>query len=124
MNTKKRMKWVIILSSSILLFSCSNNEESNQVQQTTVSTNKMTSKNIKNRTEDMLIFRTKLNEITEMQQQKVDRTQIQVTFLLAAKDFLKANNEKIDSSETETQIISRAFALYSKKTKSLNPTKK
>ncbi|MCO6175703.1 hypothetical protein NHF50_11690 [Flavobacterium sp. NRK F10] len=123
MKANKRMKWMVFLcASAFLLFSCAN-EESSPSQETAITTSKVAVKTTKKRTEDMMIFRTKLNEILEMQQKKADRMLVQEALLSASQDFLIANEIDIKSITDETQTISKAFALYSSKMNMLNPTK-
>lgn len=124
MKKNKRMRRIALLFlSTFLLCSCSN-DQGNSSPETTISLKQTISKTNKDRTEDMLIFKAKLNEISQMQQKKTDRIQVQENLLLASQEFLKANNEKIESNTSKTQIISKAFALYSEKSKLLNSTKK
>jgi hypothetical protein len=116
---------LVIFFFSFVLISCNNEEDTTNVAENKSSANfkerLITSEKI--RTEDMIVFRTKLQEAVQIGQ-KGNKQQYEKMLLEAATEYLDFNKVAYDKTESKSAIFSKALAFYSDKISELNSPKK
>jgi thioredoxin-related protein len=112
---------LVIFFFSFVLISCNNEEDTTNVAENKSSANfkerLITSEKI--RTEDMIVFRTKLQEAVQIGQ-KGNKQQYEKMLLEAATEYLDFNKVAYDKTESKSAIFSKALAFYSDKISELN----
>lgn len=107
---------------SLALVSCDYEEEGMTAtieSKNSTSFNERLATSDKIRTEDMIIFRTKLNEAVQIGQ-KGDKKQYQNTLIEASFEYLDLNRIDYDKTDDFSVNFSKALNLYSERLKELN----
>lgn len=107
---------------SLALVSCEYEEEGITAtieNKNSTSFNERLATSDKIRTEDMIIFRTKLNEAVQIGQ-KGDKKQYQNTLIEASFEYLDLNRIDYDKTDDFSVNFSKALNLYSERLKELN----
>lgn len=110
---------------SLALVSCEYEEEGITAtieNKNSTSFNERLATSDKIRTEDMIIFRTKLNEAVQIGQ-KGDKKQYQNTLIEASFEYLDLNRIDYNKTDDFSVNFSKALKLYSERLKELNSLK-
>lgn len=115
---------LVIFFLSFVLVSCNNEENITSVTESKSSATfkEKLATSDKIRTEDMIVFRTKLHEAVQVGQ-KGDKKQYQKMLFEASTEYLDLNLIAYDKADKFSVIFSKALNLYSERLKELNSPK-
>ena len=117
------VNFILMIFLSVILFSC-NTEETTGVTEgkssVTFRERLVTSEKI--RTEDMIVFRTKLHETTQ-QRHNINQQQYENMLIEASKEYLDFNKVAYDNNDSNSVIFSKALSLYTDRINELNSPK-
>jgi hypothetical protein len=115
---------ILMIFLSVILFSCNTEEETTGVTEgkssVTFRERLVTSEKI--RTEDMIVFRTKLHEAIK-ESQAGNKQKYEEILIEAASEYLNFNNVAHEKTESSSSIFGKALALYTDKMNELNSPK-
>lgn len=107
---------------SFLFISCNSEDERTITEHNPTNFREKLVTSNKIRTEDMIVFRTKLHEAVNIGQ-KGDIKQYQEKLLEASIEYLNFNEVIYDNNESTSSVFSKALTLYSDRMKELNSPK-
>lgn len=117
------VNFILMIFLSVILFSC-NTEETTGVTEgkssVTFRERLVTSEKI--RTEDMIVFRTKLHETTQ-QRHNINQQQYENMLIETSKEYLDFNKVAYDNNDSNSVIFSKALSLYTDRINELNSPK-
>lgn len=110
-----------ILFFSFAFISCNNEEDTSGATEnnSSVAFKERLTTSDKIRTEDMILFRSKLHDAAQ-EGKKGDKQKYESMLLEASTAYLDFNKVAYDKSESKSAVFSKALALYSDRMKKLN----